>query len=166
MSDVTERERMVVRVGDLAVGGPQNMLVTIGLGSCVAVALYDDVTRTAGLAHVMLPDPARARNDVPPARFAGHAIRTLLDLMEEAGADRAHIRARLVGGAAMFAAVLSPDTMSLGERNILACRSALIVAGVPLAGEEVGGTYGRSVYFDPADGHVRVTSVNHGDVIL
>src|SRR5262245_65587137 len=52
---VTDPRREIrVHVAELvaATGG---MLVTIGLGSCVAIALYDPEAHVAGLAHVLLP---------------------------------------------------------------------------------------------------------------
>jgi chemotaxis protein CheD len=156
----------MVRVGDVQVAYESGQLVTIGLGSCVAVALYDRGTRIGGLAHVMLPDPARARADVPPARFAGHAVQALLDMMEEAGAVRARITARLIGGAAMFPGVLTQEVGNLGDRNVLSCRAALDRHGIGIVREEVGGGHGRSVYFDVASGAVRVTTVLMGDVVI
>jgi chemotaxis protein CheD len=132
----------------------------------VAVALYDESTRTGGLAHVMLPDPARARADVPPARFAGHAVETLLAMMEAAGALRERITGRLVGGASMFPGVLTQEVGNLGDRNIESCRAALSRHSVDLLREEVGGNHGRSVFFDVSSGALRVTTVLMGDVVI
>jgi chemotaxis protein CheD len=54
----------------------------------------------------------------------------------------------------------------LGLRNIESCRAALEREGVPIDGEEVGGTYGRSVFFDVSTGVLRVSTVLRGDVLL
>ena len=155
-----------VRAGDLKVAGADETLVTIGLGSCVAVALYDAETRIGGLAHVMLPDPSSARHPVPIGRFGSTAVPALLEEVERGGAVRSRLTARLVGGAAMFANVLSGSARSLGMRNVDAVRDALAASGIPITGEDVGGEYGRSVYFTPADGRIRITTIQHGGVDL
>lgn len=155
-----------VRAGDLRVCHAGATLVTIGLGSCVAVALYDAAARIGGLAHVMLPDPSSARNPVPIGRFGSTAVPALLEAMEAEGAQRARVTARLIGGAAMFANVLAGNARTLGTRNVDAVRAALDRLGLAVAGEDVGGGHGRTVYFDVASGGIRVSSIQHGDVQL
>jgi chemotaxis protein CheD len=153
-------------MGDLKVGIGENILFAIGLGSCVAVVLYDARVRIGGLAHVMLPHPLSARRPAPVGRFASTAIKQLIDDMEQAGAARRRLYARLVGGAAMFEAVLNDDGPSLGQRNIEAARLVLQQAGIPVQGEEVGGNHGRTVHFHVADGRVLITSVRSANVLL
>ena len=46
-----------------------DMLVTVGLGSCVAILLYDAEARVGGMAHILLPSPALSRTDGNPAKF-------------------------------------------------------------------------------------------------
>lgn len=159
-------EQVPVRIGDLKVGCGSSLLFTVGLGSCVAIALYDPRERIGGLAHAMLPDPDSGRKDAPPGRFATTAVAELIRLMEEHGAARGRLRARLAGGASMFRDVLDRAGLQLGRRNVEAARNALAEAGVPVDGEEVMGTYGRSVFLRAADGRILVTTVNHGDVYL
>jgi chemotaxis protein CheD len=153
-------------MGDLKVGLGENVLFAIGLGSCVAVVLYDPRVKIGGLAHVMLPHPLSARRPAPPGRFASTAIKLLIDEMEQAGAARRRLFARLVGGAAMFESVLNDDGPSLGQRNIEASRFFLQEVGIPVHAEEVGGNHGRTVHFHVADGRVVITSVRNPDVVL
>jgi chemotaxis protein CheD len=155
-----------VHIGKAAVGADGHVLFIVGLGSCVAVALYDPEARVAGLAHVMLPTPADARPGGSPGRFASTAVPLLIATMRTAGAEPARLRAKIAGGAAMFGRVLPDTGRSLGQRNVHSVRAALAAAGIELYGQEVGGDHGRSVYFDSADGALTITSVRHGDVIL
>lgn len=158
--------RILVRIGDLAVAAAGEILATVGLGSCVALALFDPVARIGGLAHVMLPDPVSARSPLPVGRFGSLAVAALLDRMRERGADPRRVHARIVGGAAMFEGVLTGPAQGLGQRNVEAVRQALHTAGVPIRGEEVGGSYGRSVFFHTDEGLLHVTSVRNDDVLL
>src|SRR5512141_2188077 len=94
--------RIFVHVGDVEVARDHTILATVGLGSCVAIALYDPQERVGGLAHPMLPDPSLARPGGNPARFASHAVPMLIERMVRAGAQPRRLVARLVGGASMF----------------------------------------------------------------
>ena len=153
---------LVVRVADLRIGVAEDVLVTVGLGSCVAIVLYDAGARVGGLAHVLLPSPALAREDGNPARFPQSAVPRMLELMRADGARAERITARLAGGASMFSALAPPGTVQMGERNLVAARQALSVHGVPLVGEAVGGDFGRTVRLRVGDGRVEVSTVAHG----
>lgn len=160
------RGEIIVRVADLRVGTEQDVLVTIGLGSCVAVLLYDQAARVGGLAHILLPSPALSRTDHNAAKFPQTAIPHLIELMGREGASPRRTTGRLVGGASMFASLAAPGTIQMGERNIVACRQVLHAHGIPQIGEAVGGDYGRTVKLRVADGQVTVFTVAHGDHCL
>lgn len=153
---------IVVKVADLRVGGAADQLITVGLGSCIAIVLHDASACVGGLAHVLLPSPALSRQDGNPAKSAQTAVPRLLDLMAERGASRRRVTARLVGGASMFAALAPPGTIQMGERNVVASRQVLHTHGIPLVGEAVGGDYGRTIRLDVANGTLEVRSVAHG----
>ncbi len=158
---MTHRE-IVVRVADLRVGIGQDVLITVGLGSCVAVLLYDPVARVGGLAHILLPSPALSRADPNAAKFPQTAVPHLLELMAREGASPRRMTGRLAGGASMFAGLVAPGTIQMGERNVVACRQVLYAQSIPLIGEAVGGDYGRTVKLRVTDGQVEVSSVAHG----
>lgn len=153
---------VVVRVADLKVARGDRTLITVGLGSCVAIVLHDAEAAVGGLAHVLLPSPALSREDGNPAKFPQTAIPHLLHLMADEGASPRRVTGRLVGGASMFTSLAPPGTIQMGERNLVASRQALHDSGIPLVGEAVGGEYGRTVRLRVADGQVEVSSVAHG----
>ncbi len=154
-----------VRIAHHAVARGSGRLVTIGLGSCVAIALHEPRSRIAGLAHVLLPDPSVARDTTNPARFASTAVPMLVEEMRALGA-RGAIQAKLAGGAALFGTMLATAGGQMGARNIAAARAALAHAGIPLLAEETGGTAGRSVVMDVQSGEVTVRSVRGGERVL
>ena len=114
-------QEIIVKVADLRVGGAGDQLVTVGLGSCIAIVLHDGAACVGGLAHVLLPSPALSRQDGNPGKSPHTAVPRLLELMAERGASRRRVTARLVGGASMFAALSPPGTIQMGERNVVAC---------------------------------------------
>jgi chemotaxis protein CheD len=156
------RPELIVRVADLRTGTGQDILMTVGLGSCVAILLHDPVAHVGGMAHVLLPSPALSRQDDNPAKFPQTAVPKLVELMGQQGGSLRRMSARLVGGASMFASLAAPGTIQMGERNVVACRQALYQQGLALAGEATGGDYGRTVRLWVSDGRVEVSSVAHG----
>lgn len=166
MIDADPTTEIRVKVADLAVGRDDQTLITIGLGSCVAILLYDAAVRVGGLAHTLLPDEAMARDRSNPAKFPATAITELLARMIRLGADTRRVRAKLVGGASMFASLVPSGTINIGDRNVAAARQALIGRGIPLIAEDVGSDHGRSVHFHLDDGRVDVRSLKKGNRVL
>ena len=156
-----------VKVADYAVRRGDQVIATIGLGSCVAIALYDRATRTGGLAHILLPNQAMSRETANPAKFPETIVPLMLEEMRALGAGpAARISAKIVGGASMFGQLVAGSGVNVGERNVAATREVLAAAGVPIVGEDTGLDYGRSVYFHLADGRLEVRSLKKGDRVL
>jgi len=153
---------VVVKVADLNVGLAGDVLVTYGLGSCVAIMLYDSTVRVGGMAHILLPTPALAKRGASPQKFPQTAIPALLEAMTEVGASPKRVTARLAGGAAMFGALAPTGTIKMGERNVVATRKTLNAHNIPVLGEAVGGDFGRSVRFEVESGVVNISSVSAG----
>ena len=154
-----------VRVADYAVSGA-GMITTIGLGSCVAIILYDAVAHVGGLAHVLLPSEAMSRDRSNLAKFPGTAVPLLVDEMRRRGALPDRMRAKIVGGASMFGNLVASGGINIGERNVIASREVLEAARIPIVAEDTGSDYGRSVYFHLDDGRVEVRSLRRGSRVL
>jgi chemotaxis protein CheD len=156
-----------VKVADYAVRRGDQVLATIGLGSCVAIALYDGETQTGGLAHILLPSQSMSRETANPAKFPETIVPLMLEEMRALGAGpTARISAKIVGGASMFSQLVVGSGVNVGERNIAATREVLAELGVPLIAEDTGLDYGRSVYFHLADGRIEVRSLKKGDRVI
>jgi chemotaxis protein CheD len=152
-----------VRMGELATTAEEDaVLVSIGLGSCIGLALIDAGARVAGLAHIMLPGPGNA-GDRPPGTFADTGVFALLDAMIVSGARRMRLSAVLVGGAQMFG---SGGHMQVGQRNEEAVRAALHAARVPIVGAETGGGTGRTIRVHLDDMRVTVRIAGATENIL
>lgn len=157
-----EVDEVVVDIADFAVANGDAVLVTSGLGSCVAVALHDPTTGIAGLAHILLPSAGLGPPSIHPAKYADTGILLLAEEMRRRGAAGNRMVARLAGGARMFAALLSSG-INMGQRNIDATRKALYRLTIPVVAEDVGGEYGRSVRVVAATGAMTVRSLAGGD---
>ena len=155
-----------MRVADWAAERGEGLLVTLGLGSCVAIMLHDPGVPAGGMAHVLLPSRSLGRDHSNPARFPETAVPFLVERLRALGAAPGRLVAKLAGGASMFSQLLQPGTIQMGERNVVASRAALRAAGIPVVREAVGGTVGRTVRFDVASGTVDVRSVGQDAVTL
>ena len=157
--------QIAVGIAQYAVGVDDLVLTTVGLGSCVAIALSAKNARVGALAHILLPNYLLSASNVTPGKFASTALPAMLSRMRELGA-RNDIVARLVGGASMFSTALNPGSLSLGSRNISAARTACAEHGILVVAEDVGGFHGRSVFFDVSSASVRVHSILKGDLSI
>ena len=151
----------MVKVGmaDLNICHSPYAITTLGLGSCVGVALYDKNTKTAGLVHVMLPDSTKVRQNQNRAKFADTGIDYLIELLEKEGAKKSSLTAKIAGGAQMFAFSSSNDMLRVGERNVEAVKDKLKKLGIRILAEDTGLNYGRTVEFYPETGDFIIKSV-------
>jgi chemotaxis protein CheD len=150
---MTAAETMV-RMGELAVSSaPGHVLVSLGLGSCIGLALIDRRMGIAGLAHVVLPQ-SQGHAQENPRKFADLAIPEMLAELEELGARKVRLEAVLVGGASMFA--VSAASLEVGQRNEAAVRELLKQYRIPVVAAATGGNRGRTIRVDVATAAVTV----------
>ena len=132
-----------VRMGELAASAASgDVLVSLGLGSCIGVALLDRRTGVAGLAHVVLPESGGSPAD-NKLKFADHAVPELVDRVVAEGGRRLRLEAALVGGASMF--VTASAALEVGQRNEAAVREQLKTLRIPVIAAETGGKRGRTI---------------------
>jgi chemotaxis protein CheD len=150
-----------IGMGMMAVRRDQDdELFAIGLGSCIGLAVLDRSARVAGLAHIVLP--ASHDQDGEPGKFADRAVPELIFRMRLQGAVARRMEAVMVGGARMFAT----GELDIGARNAEAVRDALGAVKVRVHAEAIGGTLGRSVRVNAANGTVTMKEVGGKPVLL
>jgi chemotaxis protein CheD len=152
-------KEVIVKVADWAAERGDGVIVTLGLGSCVAIMLHDPQMKAGAMAHVLLPSRSLAHDTSNLAKFPESAVPLLVERLKALGADPRRLVAKLAGGASMFSQLMTPGTIQMGERNIVASRNALRAASIPIVKEAVGGERGRSIRFHVKDGRVEIRSV-------
>ncbi len=150
-----------VKVGmaDLNICRAPDMITTLGLGSCIGIAVYDPVLKIGGLAHIMLPDSTQMRNNSNIAKFADTGIEELIKRVTAAGANRRRLVAKIAGGAKMFEVSGLSNIGNVGERNAQASKRKLQQMGIPLLAEDTGLNFGRTVELYPATGEFHIKAV-------
>lgn len=155
MSNIT------IGISDLKVCRVPDVLVTYALGSCVGTCLLDSAAGVGGLSHIMLPDSTASINGADtPMRFADTALPMLVREMERMGAQRSRMKAKIAGGAVMFAT--ASDKFNIGERNVAAVKAALRELRIPIIAEDTGLDYGRTVFFYPETGIMEIRAAAKG----
>ena len=151
----------VIKVGmaDLNLCRDPDIITTLGLGSCIGIALYDPSTKIGGLAHIMLPDSTKMRNNSNIAKFADTGIEELLNRMIKAGAVKSRLVAKIAGGAKMFEVSGLSDIGNVGQRTAEASRAKLKQLGIRLIAEDTGLNYGRTVELHCDNGDYYIKSV-------
>lgn len=158
----------IIKVGmaDLNVCVSPDGITTIGLGSCVGIALRDPVTKIGGLAHVMLPDSSAIKSNTNIPKFADTGIEELVRRVVAMGANRTRLVAKIAGGAQMFAFQSKSAMVRVGERNVEASKKKLAELRIKILAEDTGDSYGRTVIFYPETGDFVIRAVGKPDKII
>ena len=153
----------MIKVGmaDLNVCKAPEALTTLGLGSCIGACIYDPVNKIAGMVHYMFPDSTRIINTQNIAKFGDTGIAETVRRMEEMGAKRHNMIAKIAGGAKMFAirAESNLSNLNVGDNNIESAKKHLGELGIRIIAEDTGLNYGRTIEFYAEDGSLKIKSV-------
>jgi len=161
MEEALEFKDINVGIAGYRVSRSPNRLVTLGLGSCVGICIYDSYTRIGGLLHIMLPDSTQFGEVKKPGKFADTGIPALVKEIVLQGGLLPRLSAKLAGGAQMFSGADNTSALNIGTRNIAASREALARLGIRIAAEDVGGGQGRTIFFDLNTGQVIVRTMGN-----
>lgn len=149
-----------VSMGEMAVAQENVVLSSGGIGSCIVICMYDREMRIGGLAHAMLPKRRGTALDSPildsEAKYVDESIDKLMSRLLALGARKIFLSVKLVGGATMFHLFKDKIGKSIGEQNIEAAHRELLLQKLSLTSEDVGGTIGRTVEFNLANGVIAV----------
>lgn len=139
---------IMVGIADYKVTSGPHRIITLGLGSCVGICIYDTISMTGGMAHIMLPDSTQFQKVTKDEKFANLAIPKMVSELKALGVHSRNMTAKIAGGASMFRFADKNLNMDIGRRNILAVRTSLKQLGIPVLAEDTGGYAGRSIILD------------------
>ena len=147
---------LVAGIGEMVMSSsPAAHLVAYGLGSCIALAVWDPRIKVGGLAHFMLPNgPA---NNSSPVKFIDTGLDTFLQAMEAKGAVLTRSSFKAAGAAAMLTV---GGGLAIGKRNAEMMESALAERGLTITATSLGGNAGRTVQLEVSDGRFLIKSLS------
>ncbi len=157
-----------VSIGEMVISNSSDdVLVAYGLGSCVAVCLYDPVKKVSGMLHALLPSmPQNEKVNGMPAKFVDQGIPILLNEVMALGAQKSRLTVHICGGAHMLLSPGFKQALNIGERNVVAAKEGLQAAGLQIKAEAVGGNSGRTVKLYVASGLITVKTLGQGETVL
>ena len=158
----------IIKVGmaDLNICISPDGITTLGLGSCVGIAIRDPATKIGGLAHIMLPDSHEIRNSTNIPKFADTGITELVRQIVAKGAARDRLVAKIAGGAQMFAFQNTNANMRVGDRNVAATLKTLKELNIRVLAQDTGDSYGRTVIFYPETGDFVIRAVGKPEKVI
>ena len=153
-----------VGIADYKIATPPDKLITIGLGSCVGIAIYDKITKVGGLSHIMLPDSTMFTREIKLEKFADLAIPKMVD---EMGRLRArNLVAKIAGGASMFNFPDKKLVSDIGSRNVMAVEKLLRQLHIPILASHTGGNIGRTMIVNLDSFQVNIRTANRDIIVL
>lgn len=149
-----------VSMGEMAIDRGDTIFSTGGVGSCLVICMFDKELKIGGLAHSMLPrkkdiNTLNQKLDTD-AKYVDDSIEKMMIKLLHMGARRECLSVKLVGGASMFKVFKNKLGKSTGEQNIEAAHEELQKYKISLIAEDVGGTSGKMVEFNLANGLLNV----------
>ena len=155
---------ITVGMADYKTAKTPDMLCTIGLGSCIGICVFDPALKLGGMAHIMLPT-SNGHAGKDSAKYADTCLDLMLQDILHMGASKTRLKAKIAGGAQMFAFPGTP-VLKIGDRNAEAVEQGLRKHGIQLLVSEVGGNFGRTIYFDVNTGALRIKTIHYGEKVV
>lgn len=152
IKDTGRDGNLFVLIGHYAVSNNKNNrtnqssnFVIYGLGSCIALILFDDINKISAMSHILLPKVLSVKKKILfPHKYATLSVKLLLETLINHGAVRENIKALIVGGSKIF----DLDNNIMGIDNIGSVKAELDLLKIKIVKEDTGGSKGRNVIFD------------------
>jgi chemotaxis protein CheD len=158
---VMNQRTINVGLGELTITNDVSAILTCnGLGSCIALCIYDPISRMGGMAHMLLP-ACRSKNDLGslPSKYINTGTPILIERMQKQGAQKQNLIVKIAGGAKMLS-IPGNCQLDIGQKNIAEVKTVLFRENLTICGADVGGGFGRSVRFQVDCGRILVKSVS------
>jgi chemotaxis protein CheD len=135
--------------------------ISMILGSCAGICLYDRRQSIGGATHYMLPE--WDGTGAASTRYGDVAINALLKQFQAYGSKTSDLEATVCGGACMFEVFRSEDGSGdhIGSRNINIAFQTFSRLGIVIAARDTGGINGRKIKMQSDTGSVAVSMIRN-----
>jgi chemotaxis protein CheD len=134
--------------------------ISMILGSCAGICIYDRRLSIGGATHYMLPQWDGL--GTPSTRYGDLAIRELLEQLQTYGSKSRDLEAKVYGGACMFEVFREEGTNDhIGSRNITLAVESLSRHGIAIVARDTGGENGRKVTLQSETGAVFMSLIRN-----
>lgn len=122
------------------------------VGSCVAVCLFDPITRIGGMNHILLPGRADMKQFDAPARYGINAMELLINRIMSLGGNRYSLVAKAFGGAHLLPAITEEN--GVGKKIVAFVMEFLRNESIRVVNHDLEGHDSRRIYFHTDSGDV------------
>ncbi len=145
------KEKIIINAGEYYASKDPVIINTL-LGSCVAVCLYDPISRIGGMNHILLPGAPDMTKFNDPARYGINAMDILITTMMKLGGRRDKIIAKAFGGAHIIPAI--SWKYGVGHQIADFVRAFLKKEKIQLVSSDLEGFDIRKIFFHTDTGDV------------
>ncbi|EAR07739.1 chemoreceptor glutamine deamidase CheD [Reinekea blandensis] len=159
-----KREAIKLLPGEYYIARPGKLIVTV-LGSCVAACIRDRNLGLGGMNHFLLPaGDSSGVQWTESGRYGAYAMELVINQLIKMGANRAHLEAKVFGGANVLSSITQ---QSVGHKNAEFVLNYLEAENIPVIASDLLTPYPRKVYFFTENGQVLVKKLKkqHNDTI-
>lgn len=163
MEKIIEGNLIEVQMAQMVISQAPSVLVTKGLGSCLGITFFDPFRKIGAMAHPMLPDFSKSRAQVNPNRYVNSVIKSTLEELKNKGCSSSRLEIKIFGGAHMFRCINTDSVLNVGQRNTEIAWAVFKELGLNILGQEVGGTFGRTIFLNLETGKVLIKTISWGE---
>lgn len=148
----------IVGISDMRVSCIEDdELVTLALGSCVGITIYDKKNRIGGILHYKLPKKGDFYNSSESfLAFADTGIFILIKQFERRGGKLSLAEIKAAGGASLNG---RDNQFEIGKKNVEVLFKIISELGLKIEKSDLGGNFYRTMKLSMKDG--TVTIINH-----
>ena len=139
---VPELRQVYLHPGGLY-ASPEAAHLSIIVGSCVAVCIFNPRLSIGGATHYLLP--TLEGQGKPSPRYGDVAITQLLHGLEQAGSKKKDLEAGVYGGACVLHAFRGGSSELIGYKNVRLALEVLSREKIRIVRQETGGEKGRKI---------------------
>jgi len=151
-----KRQVIVIGAGEYYTSNKGDIISTV-VGSCICTCLYDPVHLIGGVNHFMLPAAIKPSEilTTEPGRYGIYAMELLIGEIIKLGGERQYLKAKVFGGGELLHYRFSHNN-NIPKFNIEFINNFLKMEQIPIVNQDVGGNFGRKLYFFSDTGKVYV----------
>lgn len=157
---LSDKKVITIYSGSYFVSKDPEVVIHTLLGSCIAICLFDTVNSIGGMNHFMLPQQSPYTNqplepDSKSGWFGLTSMESMTEQILKLGGSFSNLKAKVFGGGQVVEN-LAPFNINVSDANIEFSLNYLNEKKIPVIAKDVGGCFGRSVYYYLEDHSVLV----------
>ncbi|MCP4692749.1 MAG: hypothetical protein GY859_32205 [Desulfobacterales bacterium] len=159
------KKKVTIHIGDIY-SSREPMIIHTILGSCVAVCLFDPVSRVGGMNHILLPGEMNGRRGSQSTRYGVNSMDLLMKKVLQMGGRQERLVAKIFGGANVLSSLTRQYSVGLKNANFAV--DFLQENRIRIVSRDLGGNDTRVIYFHTDTGVVnlkRTRSTDFQDVV-